>query len=208
MNEEVLKKALSGDKKAFSQVYSCYFDDLWRWVYSRIKNKDITSDIISDSFIALYENIRNIRHPKALKSYLYKITKNRMIKFYAEEKPVSLSVFDLDRLEVSDSEIVEQNSNEVEGQISREADKQRNRELDNQVNNDEYEGTNFVRLEEVLKSLPEIYEEVLRLRFIAGMKIKEVAEILGKTENNVKVIQNRAIRKSKQLVFKLYNIKC
>ncbi|MBU0975381.1 MAG: RNA polymerase sigma factor [Patescibacteria group bacterium] len=164
MNEAVLKKALSGDKKAFSQVYSYYFDDLWRWVYSRIKNKDITSDIISDSFIALYENIRNIKHPKALKSYLYKITKNRMIKFYAEEKPVNLSALDLDRIQIGNQLA---NNQEIEDEKTDD-----NRRLE-------------VKLEEVLSKLPKMYEEVLRLRFIAGMKIREVAEVLDKTEGNV-----------------------
>lgn len=191
MDEKTLAKALSGDKKAFSLVYQHYFDDLWRWVYSRIKNKDITSDIISDSFIALYENITNIKHPKALKSYLYKITKNKMIAFYRSEKPINLSAFDLDRLQVSGNQVAGNSDNNNSKVVLEETSK------------------NFeVKLEDILKKLPEAYEEVLRMRFIAGMKIREVAEILGKNEGNIKVIQNRAIKKSKELVFKLYNIKC
>jgi RNA polymerase sigma-70 factor (ECF subfamily) len=170
MNKQILKKALKGDKKSFEKLYREYFDGLWRYVYSRIKLKDITSDIVSESFIALYENVKSIKHYKAVKSYLYKIAKNKLIKYYSREKTVNLSEFDLDRFEIQ----------------QKETSKTQNKLI--------------IKLEEILKKLPENYEEVLRLRFLANLKIKEVAKILDKTENNVKVMQNRAIKKAKTLI--------
>ena len=178
MDENTLKRAIRGNKSAFSKVYNEYFNDLWRYVFSRLKNKEIASDIVSESFIALYENLKNIKYPKAIKSYLYKIAKNKMIKFYSEEKTLLLSEFELDRLEIN----LEENSKTSKKWS--------------------------VRLEEVLSKLPKNYEDILRLRFLSGLKIKEVAEILNKTENNVKVLQNRAIKRAKEIIFNLYNIKC
>jgi RNA polymerase sigma-70 factor (ECF subfamily) len=178
MNEKILKKALTGDKKAFGQLYNEYFDPLWRYVYSRIKNKEITSDIVSESFIALYENIKSIKYSKATKSYLYKIAKNKLIKFYSEEKTILLSEFSEDRIEIK---------------------KNTKRKISEKL---------IIKLEEILKKIPGNYEEVLRLRFLAGLKIREVAEILNKSEGNIKVLQNRAIKKAQALVNNNYKLKC
>jgi len=180
ISEDILKKAISGDKKSFETIYNEYLNLLWLYVFSRIKDREQSSDIVSDSFISLYENIKFIKYPKAVKSYLFKITKNKLIKYYSRTKTVPLTDFLLDRIAVEDSTD------------------------DNKGKTNKFE----IKLEEVLKNLPEIYEEVLRLRFIAGLKIKEVAKILNKSENNIKVIQNRAIKKSRDLVYKLYKIKC
>ena len=170
MDKKTLESAMAGDKKAFSKVYKEYFDGLWRYIYSRTKNKEVASDIVSESFIALYENIKNIRYARAIKSYLYRIAKNKMTKFFFEERSLSLSEFDLDRVEIKDREYTKR----AEGLV--------------------------VRLEEVLSRLPKRYEDVLRLRFLAGLKIREVAEVLGVSEGNVKVLQNRAIKKAQILV--------
>ena len=175
MNEGTLKKALTGDKKAFSQVYNQYFDSIWAYVYSRLRDKDVTSDILSESFIALYENVKNIKHHKAIKSYLYRIVKNKMIVYYKRERTVSLDEFNLDRIEFN---------SQAEDSKS---EKQKKNKL-------------YIQLEKILLKLPKNYEEVLRLRFLAGLKIREVAEILNKTENNIKVMQNRAIKKAQEYV--------
>jgi len=170
MNLKTLKKAIKGDKKAFEKIYNEYFDLLWRYIFSRVREREVASDIVSDSFIVLYENIKNIKHPKALKSYLFKIAKNKLIKYYKREKTIPLSEFTLDRLKIR---------------------KNKKNKNDNHLS---------IKLEKVLGKLPDHYAEVLRLRFLSGLKIKEVAEIMGKTPGNIKVLQHRAIKKSKNIL--------
>ena len=51
----------------------------------------------------------------------------------------------------------------------------------------------------LLAKLPERYRQVLRLRFLRGYSLKEVAVELGVTVTNVKVLQYRAIKKLQQL---------
>ena len=178
MDVHTLKRVIQGDKDSFSKFYSANFDILWRYVLSRVRDRDVASDIVSESFVSLFENVKNVKNPKALKSYLYKIAKNKMIQFYSREKTIALSGFDLDRFEVKEK---------GERKIPKKM---------------------ILKLEEVLEMLPENYAEVLRLRFLSGLKLREVAEVLGKKEGNVKVIQNRAIKKAKEIVYKLYKIKC
>ena len=53
-------------------------------------------------------------------------------------------------------------------------------------------------LRQVLDQLPDHYQRVLTLRFLEGLSIKETAAEMGITENNVKVLQLRALRKAAQ----------
>jgi RNA polymerase sigma-70 factor (ECF subfamily) len=50
------------------------------------------------------------------------------------------------------------------------------------------------------EKLPEAQRQVISLRFIAGLSVTETAQALGKTENNVKVLQHKAIAKLQTMV--------
>ncbi|PPK65621.1 sigma-70 family RNA polymerase sigma factor [Actinokineospora auranticolor] len=52
------------------------------------------------------------------------------------------------------------------------------------------------RAERILAALPERYALVLRLRFLQGCSLKEVAARLGVTVANAKVLQHRAVRRA------------
>lgn len=51
-----------------------------------------------------------------------------------------------------------------------------------------------------LKLLPNMYREVIIMRYLQDLSIKETAQFLEMSESNVKVISHRAITKLKQLV--------
>jgi RNA polymerase sigma-70 factor (ECF subfamily) len=50
------------------------------------------------------------------------------------------------------------------------------------------------------EKLPEAQRQVIALRFGAGLSVAETARSLGKTENNVKVLQHKAIAKLQVMV--------
>ena len=50
------------------------------------------------------------------------------------------------------------------------------------------------------EKLPEAQRQVITLRFGAGLSVAETAKALGKTENNVKVLQHKAIAKLQTMV--------
>src|SRR5438477_5651814 len=52
------------------------------------------------------------------------------------------------------------------------------------------------RVEALLETLPEHYRRVLELRFLKGYSVREVAQELGLSETNVKVIQFRALNRA------------
>ena len=55
-------------------------------------------------------------------------------------------------------------------------------------------------VKKALLELPADYQEVVILRFFEDMSVEEVAEVVGKSEENVRVIQHRAVRKLKEIL--------
>jgi len=172
LDEKILENAIKGDKKAFKYIYEKLFDSLWYFIYSRIKDKEVANDIISDSFVSLFENIKSVKYPKAVKNYLYKIAINKLNSHYKKPKDVP---FDEAYIQIEVKTKSSSNSKQF-------------------------------NLEEILRKLPEKYQNVLRLRFLSNLSIKEVSEITGSSIDNVKVMQFRAIKQAKSIAKQIYNI--
>ncbi|MBN1618461.1 RNA polymerase sigma factor [Candidatus Dojkabacteria bacterium] len=179
---DIYTQAIKGDKEAFETIYVELYDGLWRYVYSRIKNPDFSSDIVSESFIALFENLRNIQNVKAIKSYLYKIAINKMNAFYANNQTVPNLLFDADDILVANDTDIE----DADGYFQR---------MESATSKQK-----SIKLEAILSKLPARYQEVLRLRFLSNLSIKEVSDVMDISEGNVKVLQNRAIKKAKEII--------
>lgn len=56
------------------------------------------------------------------------------------------------------------------------------------------------RVYDVLKTLPELSQQVVALRVSEGLSHKEIAKILGKSEDNIKVVYSRAVQALKDKI--------
>lgn len=65
----------------------------------------------------------------------------------------------------------------------------------------EEENQELIRALKKLSKTKPIRAEVIRFRFYAGLSAKEIGKIVGKSEENVRVIQHRAL-KSLRKIFK------
>lgn len=57
----------------------------------------------------------------------------------------------------------------------------------------------YPELTSVLARLTDRYRQVLELRFLSGLTLKETAEALDMKTNAVKVLQHRALKRAQQL---------
>ncbi len=77
-------------KEEFEKIYNEMKEKLIRYVNGITKDRDISEDIVQETFIKFYENMENVKHPSA---FLYKVAKNRSIDYLRKkkkEKEVSL----------------------------------------------------------------------------------------------------------------------
>lgn len=60
-----------GDHVAFSKLYDMYWEDLYRFVNSKIGDPKSAEDILHDLFLSLWKNKDRINEIKSLRAYLY-----------------------------------------------------------------------------------------------------------------------------------------
>lgn len=97
-SEKILvRKARHGDVKAFAELYSRIYMDLYKFAVYTMKNQQDAEDVVSEAVIAAYENIKNLKKEESFKNWIFTILANRckkklMIREHTEEFPEELSV--------------------------------------------------------------------------------------------------------------------
>jgi RNA polymerase sigma-70 factor (family 1) len=81
-NEKLLvQRLLTGNVKAFEQLFDTYRNDLYKFSLSMVCSKPYAEEIVQEVFLSLWLK-REITNPDlSLKSYLFTITRNKTISF-------------------------------------------------------------------------------------------------------------------------------
>jgi len=146
------------------------FDELWNelnqqllnYIQARVKNNHDAEDILQDVFIKIFNSIETIENQAAIKSWIYRITRNTIIDFYKKKKDVSVSP-------------------EMLYEIEEEVD-----DIDNM--NDEISQC----IGDMIFTLPDKYQVVYDMYEKKDMKHKEIAEALDISVSASKVRLKRA----------------
>lgn len=75
--------------KALHHIWTDFHKELEGFVYSRVKDKDITKDILQDVFIKIFQNLENLKDQSKLSSWIYQITRNVVNDHFRKQKPTS-----------------------------------------------------------------------------------------------------------------------
>lgn len=78
ISSSLIAKFRDGDMKAFRRVYDFYCKPLYRFAYSYLKDSFEAEEIVQDVFLKIWENREDIDLDKSFKSYLYRITVNKI----------------------------------------------------------------------------------------------------------------------------------
>lgn len=154
-------------KKSFDEAYDAYSDAVFRFCFFKTSDSEKAFDLTQETFVRLWNYLRaSEKEVDNMRALLYKIARNLIIDEYRKK-----DVFSLDALHESGFDVRFDGHRDIE----REA-----------------------HVREALHALHELddpYREVALLRFVEGLKPKEVAEALSLSENVVSVRLNRAVKK-------------
>ena len=179
----ILKKALSGEREAFSEIYDFYVIRIFRFIYLKTSSRETAEDLASEVFLRYWKRVRKGIKDKDLSktivndkigSFLYKISRNLIIDFYRKKEVLTVEI---------DEEIKEKIKDQGEDILAKISAKQ--------------------EVEEMMKALSEIkseYREVIILRYIEELSVAEVAEIMGKSGGSVRVSLHRAMKALKRVM--------
>lgn len=164
---------MNSQKEAqFLQSYKEHTDALFRYCYFKTLNREEAKDMLQDTFIKTWEYIRNGGEVLNMKAFLYRTAHNIVIDHYRKKKPVSLdNLFDQGFDTSGGGETVQDLENKIDG----------------------------AQALKLLDKIPEAYRDVVFMRYVDGLDIKEIAEIVGESPNNISVKIHRGIEKLRKL---------
>ena len=163
--QEVINRAQKGSSDDIGWLYSCYHQNIYRYLYYRTGDMQIAEDLTANVFLKMIQALHAYRiESTPFIAWLFQIARNVAIDHYrrnAAHPAVQLSEILVDPLpEPSDLAELHLESEDLAQAISRLEDTQR---------------------------------DVLILRFIEAVPITETAIILHKTEDAVKALQRRGL---------------
>lgn len=174
-----LKLRATRDPEVFGKLYDIYVDQIYRFIYFKVGRKEEAEDLTGDVFLKTWQYINEMGSEVIdnLRAFLYQTARNAVIDFYRSRDQREFVALPEEDDEKPTMEIVDEKQDLVE-KIELASD-----------------------LEEVKKALQKIreeYREVIILRFVEEMSVKETAEILGKSEGAVRVLLHRAVAALKE----------
>lgn len=105
---ELVQEVKQGNKTAFNLLVKNHQKGLYGFVFSMVKNHNLTDDIIQEAFIKAYRKISTFEEKSSFKSWLYRIALNQAkneLKSLSSKKMVN---FEEVTLKVSGKKPVEQ----------------------------------------------------------------------------------------------------
>ncbi len=161
------------DVQEFQSLYQENLGLIYRYVYSKVGNREEAEDLTSQIFIKAVRGVDHNRGAPSIQKWLFQVARTTIADYWrAYYRATASSLEEL--LEAgwegpAEEEMVLASSQPVE------------------------------RVQRILQALPEHYREVLTCRFLLSLSIRETAVRMGLTEANVKVLQFRALKRAADL---------
>ena len=156
-------------KKQFEEQIYLIYSDLYKFIYSIVKNQNLTEDVLQQTLMKAYEKFDTIEDIKKIKSWIFTIAKNESLSWirkYNREIPSENTYLEL--LEGYSEDIPE------ELLVKRETNEQ---------------------IKESIKMLNPVDQEIIYLRYYCDLNLNEIALILNLNINTVKTKHKRAKNK-------------
>ena len=173
-DQELLVLSQRGDKQAFGYIYERYLDEIYRYIFFRVKDEveaeDLTEQVFIKAWVSLHKRQRK-NQIENLRAWIYRIAHNLVIDHYRSRK---------NNLPLNEQTVFSKSHTNPEQAAVYQSEKD--------------------QLKAVLNSLDENLKQVVLLRFVSQLSHAETAEILGLKESHIRVLQHRALKKIRLLL--------
>ncbi len=181
------------DKGEFIQFYNRYINDIYRFVYFRVDSEEIAQDLSSEAFLRFWQTIapgvgssnvegglraiftsttKPIENPRAL---VYQIARNLVADFFRHKSKLGVV------LASSLPEFIQiPDRDDLIEKISIQSD--------------------MDQVKAAIKKIKPEQQEAVLLRYVEEMEIKEIANILEKSEGATRVLIHRGLEELKRIL--------
>jgi len=171
-SEQVIVEAAKKDPSKFAGLYDKYYEQIFRYIYQRVDDKEQAFDATQQVFIKAMESLHKYEFRGVpFASWLYRIASSEVNNVYRSQKQRTVNI---------DSVGVYGIMEEME-----------------ETKIDKYHD----KIVEIIgQELPEDELQLIEMRFFEKRSFKEIGEILDITENNAKVKTYRILEKLKKVI--------
>lgn len=152
------------NEKKFLKAYDDFADAIFRHCYFRVYDRERARDLMQDTFIKTWEYLARGNEIENLRAFLYRVANNLVIDNARKKKPVSLESMQEDGFQPAAEDTLS-----VQARIDAKMTLA------------------------LLARIDKKHRDVIIMRYIDELSPKEIAEIIGETQNNVSVRLHRAL---------------
>lgn len=173
LNElKVLKQCQNGSKQAFNELIIFYYPFVFKFLLKTTNKDEIAKDLVQETFLKLIKNIDkfDVKGKAKFSTYLITIARNCYLDYLKKETKELQNI------------AIEEFSDNASSEY-------------NYLKNEDYNNL----LNEINK-LPKLQREVIKLKYLEGYTLSEIAKIQNTTSNTIK---SRLFESRKKLKDKL-----
>ncbi|MCP4423285.1 MAG: sigma-70 family RNA polymerase sigma factor [Chloroflexi bacterium] len=164
---QLVKRAQRGDVDAIGHLYDEHHQPIFRYVWSRARDQQLAEDLTGEIFTRMVANLSSYKPTNApFRAWLYRIARNLLVDYHRSQNgrfPASLE----------QAKNLSDDGSEpgpiVERQLTLE------------------------QIQAALTRIDPAQQEVVVLRFVAGLSLADVAHALDKTVPAIKSLQHRGL---------------
>jgi len=157
-------------KISIEKIYNKYIDKTYNFVYFKVKDKEITEDLISEAWMKILKKINTFNPEKEhqVSVWIFRVVRNHMFDYFKKNKPI-----------ISNSEEVLEYLEWEKQNFDKKIDDEIFRKI----------------IISEMKNLSKQESEIINLKFFSDLKNKEIANILKIKENSVSSTISKWLRK-------------
>lgn len=158
-------------EQLFLSTYDQHADAIYRFCYFKLLNKEKAEEVSQEAFTRTWEYLADGKEVENLRAFVYRVAKNIMVDYFRKKKESSL-----DELRTRGFDVAVDLQEHWENQM---------------------DGSEIVK---VIARLDEKFREVILLRYVNDLPVKEISKIIGETENHVSVRLHRGLKQLKEIL--------
>lgn len=162
----LVRRARSGDADAFAQLYDAFVERVYRYIYFRVANDRVAEGVTIQVFFKAWEQLDRYQgFRSSFIAWLCSIARNQVIAYYHTHKNTGVP------------------------------DKSLSLTSEGRYQGDEVQDMfDLQAMRDGLQFLTEEEQQILILKFIVGLPIKNIARILARRESDILALQIRALQ--------------
>lgn len=154
--------------EAFQKLLLAYQKPLYSHIRNIVLNHDDTDDVLQNTFVKVFQHLKNFKGESKLFSWMYRIATNEALTFLNQKA----------RKNGISSETLQ------------------NRTIDNLKADVYFDGNEIqIKLHKAIASLPEKQQLIFKMKYFEELKYEEISAILGTTVGALKASYHHAVKK-------------